>query len=462
MSSNQFQESIPQQVKVFSRWVSNQLVEGKANSQVNDISKDLSNGVALVELAKVLTGKDTKREWAQSPKKNIEMIKNSDLSVQMFFEDGVHLIGIAGKDIHDNNVKIIRGYIWTLIERYSIGRAAYGDLNKKNSKARSFNDLLLEWAVEHAANHSGLDNLVPFSLAMCAILDSYVPDKINYGQLNPGDNQHNAQLACDVMKQLGIPVLLCPEDYGDEMDIKCFLAQLAAVRIGLEKLPPVPAVKIEESRIISSVSDCVPVEKPEPPKPKPAPAPAPKPAPAPAPAPVVKDVNDNSEYAGKTFGLIMTLKEGDYHNGREVDLTKDEAHSGPDVKLALAMVKDKHPFLNPAGLKLNIEPPSIENDPFQQFVFGTGDNNTVIDSVQQRGMVWDVADEVREDPPAGTPFYLFPFHGRHNQHFVYKNGMIYAQQNGHVVTYIGGDEPFVMMAPSDKLKARQTFTIQLL
>lgn len=40
--------------------------------------------------------------------------------------------------------------------------------------------------------------------------------------------------------------------------------------------------------------------------------------------------------------------------------------------------------------------------------------------------------------------------------------MIYAKQNGHVVTFIGGDEPFVMMPPSDKLKARQTFTIQLL
>ena len=44
----------------------------------------------------------------------------------------------------------------------------------------------------------------------------------------------------------------------------------------------------------------------------------------------------------------------------------------------------------------------------------------------------------------------------------YKNNMIYARQNGQVFTYTGSDEPFVMMPPSDKLKARQTFTIQLL
>ena len=40
--------------------------------------------------------------------------------------------------------------------------------------------------------------------------------------------------------------------------------------------------------------------------------------------------------------------------------------------------------------------------------------------------------------------------------------MIYAKQNGHVVTYVGGNEPLVMMPPSRALKARQTFRIQLI
>ena len=40
--------------------------------------------------------------------------------------------------------------------------------------------------------------------------------------------------------------------------------------------------------------------------------------------------------------------------------------------------------------------------------------------------------------------------------------MIYAKQNGHVVTYVGGDQPLVMMPPSNALRARQTFTIQLI
>lgn len=45
--------------------------------------------------------------------------------------------------------------------------------------------------------------------------------------------------------------------------------------------------------------------------------------------------------------------------------------------------------------------------------------------------------------------------------FVYKNEMIYAKQNGMVVTYVGGQYPFQMMPVSDELKSRQTFQIKL-
>ena len=143
MSSTQAKQNLALENKVFIRWFEEQLSRGNADVHVKDITKDLINWVAFVELSKILTGKEPKRQWAQEPQKGVEMIQNSDLSIQMFFEDGVHLIGIAGKDIHDNNVKIIRGYIWTLIERYSIGRAAYGDLDKDNRKGMGFNDILL-------------------------------------------------------------------------------------------------------------------------------------------------------------------------------------------------------------------------------------------------------------------------------------------------------------------------------
>ena len=48
------EEWVPLQAKVFTRWVRSQLKDDD-EYQVEDITKDLTNGVALVELAKHLT-----------------------------------------------------------------------------------------------------------------------------------------------------------------------------------------------------------------------------------------------------------------------------------------------------------------------------------------------------------------------------------------------------------------------
>lgn len=154
---------------------------------------------------------------------------------------------------------------------------------------------------------------------------------------------------------------------------------------------------------------------------------------------------DNSQYAGKTFGLIMTLNKTDYNDGKEIDLSNYEPHSGDEIQLALTLEKDIQNYLNQGGLKLTVTEPNVENDAFQQFTFRDDEWNTVIGSVEKNGMVLDIANELNFDPPAKTPLYFYKFHGEHNQHFVYKDNMIYAKQNGQVVTFIGGEKPFVMM-----------------
>lgn len=170
---------------------------------------------------------------------------------------------------------------------------------------------------------------------------------------------------------------------------------------------------------------------------------------------------DNSQYAGRKFGLIMTINHLDFKS-IESPIKCSSISPNGEVKLALTMVKNVKSFLNPAGLKLDIADPNIEKNVYQQFTFGKGEWNTVIDSFAQQGMVWDVANSDSSNPPVGTPFYLFPFHGKQNQRFVFKNNMIYATQNRMVVTYVGGDIPLKMMPASPEMKSRQTFQIQLL
>ncbi|KAK8884631.1 hypothetical protein M9Y10_043747 [Tritrichomonas musculus] len=603
-TSNTNTEWIPQQIKVFSRWVASHLSEGNSDVQVNDVTKDLSNGVALIELAEILTGKEAPSNWAHNPKHIAQMVTNNDMAIDMFTRDGVQFVGISGKDIHDSKEKLVLGLVWTLILRYSIGQSIDTDSKVNSTSAVSSSassknnkDALMQWAIERTENYPNINDFKPYDLSMCALLDSYVPDKINFYSLNAQDAQHNAELATKVMKDLGIPVFLDSDDLQDTtVDEKALLTQLSTAKVVLEKLPPPqPAslfeeatheeepvvhtrdisiqqerdadamreieesmrrdqeenknlpdkividgleftnirvreinlepqieakeeeeenneiesttntttntnsteftqntVDVDSTEITQNVDNVdsneisqnnvdvdsnelvqnnvgvdstevtqnnVDVESSVSDEEDNVEAHARDVEPEFVPHTVE---GDNSQYAGRKFGLVMLLNENDYNNGEKVDLENEQLLFGEDVQFALTMVKDKQSYLNPAGLKLTIAEPNIENDVFQQFTFGKDNWNTVIDSVQQQGMVWDVADEFNTNPPSGTPFYLFPFHGRHNQHFVYKDGMIYAQQNGQVVTFVGGDEPLVMMPPSNQLRARQTFTLQLL
>ena len=485
-------ECIPQQIKVFTKWVQSHLSKLRTNVKIKDVTKDLCNGVALVELAETLVDKLAPRNWTISPRLTEDMIQNCDLALEMFNEDGVHFIGISGKDVNENDEKLILNLVWTLILHYSIGISIStieennaGSSNATTSEASqslSANaDLhpLLQWAIYRTSNYSNINDFQPYSLAMCALLDSYAPDRVNYDSLEPNDTERNSKLAISVMRELKIPVLLDTDDLQNtEIDEKALLTQLSVIRIVLEKIKRPKTLKSTTASIIEEVQEThlndeikvidrgIELE-PE--------------------LEIIPDVEeqvlvhsrsfefdpeffphtvegDNSQYSGRRFGLIMTLKDSDYNNGhkRLGSPSKNQVFEGEDIQFALTLTKDDNPYLNPSGRMLDITKPNIENDPYQQFTFGLNKWSTVIDSFISQGMVWDVSDEENLNPPAGTPFYVFPFHGRHNQHFIYRDGMIYAQQNGHVVTYVGGDEPLVMMAPSKSLKARQTFSIQLL
>ena len=443
-------ECIPQQIKVFSKWVKCALSNNRLDVTIKDITKDLKDGVILVELSEVLVCKLAPRDWELQPKRTEDMIHNSELAIEMFTKDGVHLNGITGKEVTESKEKFILGLLWTIILHYSIDKSVRfsNDNNKVNDNSRfsstskvshyvaqkHYKQALMQWALDRIESYPGIAEFQPLSLALCALLDSYFPEKVNYFTLDPKDTETVAKVASQAMKELNIPLLFdLSELQSSKIDDKALLTQLSVIKIAIERRQPTQRT-ISKSRTLILDDEFV----------------------------SHKEEGNNKKYAAKKFGLIMKLKETDYKNGQRINPLREQVCFGEDVELALTVKNVEKPFLNPSGRKLDMERPDIKNDSSQQFVFGEDRWNTVIDSIVQRGMVWDVADEFNQDPPAGTPFYIFPFHGRHNQHFVYKNGMIYAQQNGHVVTYVGGEEPFIMMPPSKTLKARQTFRIQLI
>ncbi|KAK8884628.1 actinin alpha 2 [Tritrichomonas musculus] len=135
------------------------------------------------------------------------MVTNNDMAIDMFTRDGVQFVGISGKDIHDSKEKLVLGLVWTLILRYSIGQSIDTDSKVNSTSAVSSSassknnkDALMQWAIERTENYPNINDFKPYDLSMCALLDSYVPDKINFYSLNAQDTQHNAELATKVMK----------------------------------------------------------------------------------------------------------------------------------------------------------------------------------------------------------------------------------------------------------------------
>lgn len=68
------------------------------------------------------------------------------------------------------------------------------------------------WAVRRTQSYPKVLGFKPYDLAMCALIDSYYPDKINYYTLNLDDHEHNFQLAVDMMREVGIQVVITNPD----------------------------------------------------------------------------------------------------------------------------------------------------------------------------------------------------------------------------------------------------------
>ena len=354
------------QIKVFSRWVDNILQERGLHCE--DVTKDLQDGVKLINLVELVTRKDITQRWNKEPKSPFQKGENCDLAVETL-KQVMKLTNIAGGDIVDGNVKLTLGLIWQMILHFNIESVREEGTSTKVTALQS----LKRWCEKHTQEYEKVDNFQPTAYAMCCLIHSFREDIIRIDELDPVNDLACAELALGKCRELTIPVYLDPQDLCGQVDEKSLMTQLAALKKCLCQ-PPVPH---------------------------------------------------------REFMLIM--------------------NRGGEKKAVQAMFGEN--YLNAAGIRLGLADPDRSN-PAQLFTFGNREGGwiTVIDSVKQRGMVWDIADADNEDPPEGTPFYLFPMHGRHNQRFEYRNKHIFACQNQQVVTYTGGENPFVMkkLDPEDR------------
>lgn len=377
-------------------------------------------------------------------------------------------------DSDDDDGPMTLGCIWSIV----LNQAANGNpissprkrkhIHKSDDSKKS--DELLSWAVQRLRSlgynnvdtgEGGRQRFNPPELALLALIHSYRPDLIDYDLLDPKDHKRNALKLVNLLNDLGVNCFVFNKNNSnDEINLhikrRDLLAQIAALKLQFDDSTNQTAIEEDEfdldevqARDIDIHFDDENMENEQ-------------------------DDLENEQHGTESeqHGLEDETKmfngkigEGDnlQFASREFAITIDvNDETGQQKRMALVMIPEK-PYVNPAGRMIAIAEPYTEHDENQRFVFGKAPFwTTVIDSKAQKGMVWDVADELNLDPPEGTPFYLFPFHGRHNQHFIYRieDNRIIATQNGQAVTYVGGEKPFVMRLVSEDLKPQQTFHIE--
>lgn len=108
------------------------------------------------------------------------------------------------------------------------------------------------WAVQRTQTYPKVLGFKPYDLAICALLDSYYPRKINYYILNLDDHQKNLQLAINVMKELGINVLISKVDEADDATV---LKQLELVQKVLEPNRIKENVEETHTKVVGNVDN---------------------------------------------------------------------------------------------------------------------------------------------------------------------------------------------------------------
>ena len=106
------------QQNTFTRWANEHLKT--VNKYIACLESDLTDGIRLLALVEVLSGKKLPRYNAR-PTMKAQKLNNVDTALRFLTDvEKVKLVNISSADIVEGNVKLICGLMWTLILHYSI------------------------------------------------------------------------------------------------------------------------------------------------------------------------------------------------------------------------------------------------------------------------------------------------------------------------------------------------------
>lgn len=214
------------QTNTFTRWCNDELK--KRGFTITDIKNDFKDGVLLVNLMEVISGKSLGR-YNKHPRIINQKLENLNIALAFIKSEGIKLVNVGSDDINSGNIRIILGLIWTLILRYEIKHGG--------EQGDAISDLL-KWVQSKIPEY----NITNFTTdwndgrAVCALVDAMRPGLIpNHRDMNPDDRLQNATTGIAMGdKQLGVDPLVYPDEMVhpkvDKLAMMTYIAQYRNLR----------------------------------------------------------------------------------------------------------------------------------------------------------------------------------------------------------------------------------------
>ena len=218
------------QQNTFTRWVNRHLK--KANSHIENLETEFSDGLKLISLVEVLSQKQV-YTYNKKPKIRMQQLENVSIALDFLEKEGVVLVSIDAQHIVDGRLKLILGLVWALILHYSISMPMGRTMSDADRKTKTPKQQLLDWVKEKVPNLP-VNNFTSDwkdGKAIGALVDSKGPGLCpDWQDWDPKRPVENATEAMDLAENwLGVEKLLAPEEMVnpniDEQSMMTYLSQ---------------------------------------------------------------------------------------------------------------------------------------------------------------------------------------------------------------------------------------------
>eukprot|EP01125_Pyxidicula_operculata_P011082 TRINITY_DN3619_c0_g1_i1.p1 TRINITY_DN3619_c0_g1~~TRINITY_DN3619_c0_g1_i1.p1 ORF type:complete len:865 (-),score=215.85 TRINITY_DN3619_c0_g1_i1:74-2668(-) len=209
------------QRRAFLFWVNSKLAH--RGEKIEDVETGFSNGLKLISLAEVLSGKKIEvKKYIRNPDLHIHKITNCFIALKFFNED-CHVKGIttSAEDLVScKQLNLVLGLCWILLRHFqTIG---FDSANGTGSGAdSSFEKSILKWLTDLLKGYKDLNFDAGYKSesfqngkALLALLNEYNPNVTDYKSYDPTHKLSNCKAALEnAEKYVGLPAdIIDPEE----------------------------------------------------------------------------------------------------------------------------------------------------------------------------------------------------------------------------------------------------------